>query len=103
MVWWSSIPKVTGNLIHPSRCVVLPPNLIKRGVKRVKPVSPNLHLVKCRDEQDLCRTPVVNQYPSHIEIGNGDGDDQRIIMWEMQASQIIVGDGDGLVNFSQRR
>ena len=69
----------------------------------MKLISLNLHLIECRDEQDICRTPVVNQDPLYIEIGDGGGDDQRIIMGEMQASQIVVGEGDGLVNFSQRR
>ena len=75
----------------------------QRDVKRVKPILPNLHLVKRWDEQDICRTLIVNKDPLHIEIGDGGGDDQRIIMWDVQASHIVVGEGDGLVNFSQRR
>ncbi|GFZ06654.1 uncharacterized protein family [Actinidia rufa] len=31
VVWWGSVPKIKGNLTHPSRSVELPPNLT-RGV-----------------------------------------------------------------------
>ena len=47
----------------------------QRGVKRVEPISPNPHLAKHRDEQDIRITPVINQNPLHIEIGDGGGDD----------------------------
>ncbi|GFZ04986.1 hypothetical protein Acr_17g0005580 [Actinidia rufa] len=60
-------------------------------------ISSNIHFVKCRGEQDIRRTPVVNQDPLHIEIGDGNRDDQCVVMGEMQASKVIIGESDGLL------
>ena len=68
----------------------------------MEPISPYSHLVKHRDEQDVDRTLVVNQNFLYVEIGNRGRYDQRIIMGEVQASQILIGEGDGLESFRHR-
>ena len=68
----------------------------------MEPISTYLHLLKRRDEQNVSRTPIVNQDPLNVEIGNCGRDDQCIIMWEIHASQNFVGEGDGLVHSNSR-
>ncbi|GFY93808.1 hypothetical protein Acr_09g0002540 [Actinidia rufa] len=64
----------------------------QNGVKWVESISPNLHFVKRRDEQNVNRTPIVDQDSLYIEIGDRSEDNQRIIMGEVQAYQIIIGE-----------
>ena len=63
-------------------------------------ISSNLHFVKCRGEQDIRRTSVINQDSLHVKVGDGGRDDQGVIMGEMQASQVVISEGDGLVSYS---
>ena len=62
----------------------------------------NPHLVKCRDEQDIGGAPVVNQDPLNIEIVDCSGYYQRIVMEEVQTSQIVIDEGDKRESFGHR-
>ena len=69
----------------------------------MEPISAYLYFVKCRDEQNIGRAPVVNQDSLNVEIGDSSQDDQCIVMGEMQASQILIVEGYGLVSPDHRR
>ena len=75
----------------------------ERGMEWVEPNSSYPHLVKHRDDQNVSRTPIVNHDPLHVDIGNHDRYDQQIIMGEVQASQILIGESDRLKSFRCRR
>ena len=66
-------------------------------------ISANFYFVECRDKQDIRITPTVNQDSLHIEVGNGSRDDQGVVVEKMQASQVVVGESDGLMSSSRRR
>ena len=68
----------------------------------MEPISAYLHFVKCLDEQDIGRAFVVNQDPLNVEIDDSSRDDQCIIMGDMKASQILIGEGYGLVSPDHR-
>ena len=59
-------------------------------------IQPNLYFIECRDEQDIHRISIVDQSSLHVLIGDSSRDDQGIIMWEMQVSQVVVCEGYGL-------
>ena len=65
-------------------------------------ISHYLHLIESRDKQNVSQTPVVNQDPLKVKITDCDRDNQCIIMGEMQASQILVSEGDGLVGSNHK-
>ena len=68
----------------------------------MEPISAYLHFVKCRDEHDIGKAPVVNQDPLNVEIGDSSRDEQCIVMGETQASQILIGESYRLVSPDHR-
>ena len=74
-----------------------------KPTRGVELVLPNFYFFKCQDKQDIYRTPVINQDFLHIEVGDGSRDDQSVVVGEMQASQVVIGEADGLMSSSCRR
>ena len=91
VAWSSQVGASRSPQIRPKEC--------EKGV--AYPVQSSSY--ECRDEQDVRRTPVINQDPLHIKISDGSKDDQGIVVGDMQASQVIIGEGNGLMSSSCRR
>ena len=64
---------------------------------RSKLISSEVHLLKGRVIQDICRTPIIYQHPSSCIVSNKQGDEDGIVMRMMNPYGILVRESDGLL------
>ena len=67
-----------------------------------KLISSEVHLLKGKVIQDICRAPVVYQHPSSWIINNNQGDNDGIVMKVMYSWGIFVRESDCLLVWSPR-
>ena len=67
-----------------------------------KLISSEVHLLKGKVIQDICRAPVVYQHPSSWIISNNQGDNDGIVMRVMYSWGILVRESDCLLVWSPR-